>query len=172
MSKILIVSYSMTGTTWKAASALAHLCRADRDTIRPLADYRGLVRSLWALWTALTDREPPIEPRRHDPADYDLVVLATPVWAARMASPMRSYIVAHRDRFARVAFLCTQGGSGADRVFESMSALCGQHPVATLALCAPDFTSDGCAAKLERFAAGLGQARPDRREPAMAAMSG
>lgn len=159
MGRILIASYSMTGTTERAAEDLAGRVHAEREIVHTLREREGLARYLWALWGALAGREPLIGATMRDPARYALTVLATPVWAARMSSPMRSYIVERRGRFSRVAFLCTQNGSGAERVFEAMSALSGQRPVATLALSAHDFR-EGMEERLADFARVLEGALP------------
>jgi len=59
-----------------------------------------------------------------NPSDYDLIILGTPVWAHNMCSPLRSYIMAQKERFRAVAVLCTQGGSGAGKVVGDVARLC------------------------------------------------
>jgi multimeric flavodoxin WrbA len=69
-----------------------------------------------------------------NPANYDLVVIGTPVWFWSLSSPMRSWMEQNVVRRGRVAFFCTMGGSGARRVFATMARLIDRQPVATLAL--------------------------------------
>jgi hypothetical protein len=77
---------------------------------------------------------PWIQPARHPPGDYALVIVGTPVWAWNMAGPVRSYLHRYADRCRRVAFFCTYGGVGADKVLADMQRLCGRRALATLAL--------------------------------------
>jgi hypothetical protein len=42
--------------------------------------------------------------------------------------------MSRRRRLPQVAFFCTMGGSGAQRVFDAMAAVSGKQPLATLAL--------------------------------------
>ena len=45
-----------------------------------------------------------IQSPQKDPADYDLVVLGTPVWNMSLTPAIRSYITQHTNSFNRVAF--------------------------------------------------------------------
>jgi hypothetical protein len=65
----------------------------------------------------------------------------------------------------RVAFFCTMGGSGAGRVFATMSELAGSEPAATLALLEKDLAGP-LEDRLDAFVARLhapGPHRPARR---------
>ena len=79
-------------------------------------------------------------PPAYDPSHYDVVVLGTPVWAGNISSPLRSYVAAHKAELRQVAFFCTQGGSGAEKVFPDLQELCGRAPLATLAVSDRDIT--------------------------------
>ena len=51
-----------------------------------------------------------ITPPKHDLSEYALVVVGTPIWAARLSSPVRTYLSQQRESLERVAFFCTQAG--------------------------------------------------------------
>jgi flavodoxin len=134
MKRCLVVYYSRSGRTAKAATAIANGCQADLEQIHYAngRDYRpGVVR---ALWQALSGRRPAIAAPRHDPAEYELVVLGTPVWAGRMAAPLRSYIAGQRSGLRRVAAFCTQGGNGGAEVLAAIEELSGRPLQASLTL--------------------------------------
>ena len=86
-----------------------------------------------------------------NPSDYDLIILGTPVWAHNMCSPLRSYIAAQKERFRAVAVLCTQGGSGANKVIGDVAKLCGRTPVASLVLNEGEIKNRQYSAKLDGF---------------------
>jgi flavodoxin len=152
MGRILIVHYSLTGTTRQAADALAEACGADEVEITDAKPRRGPLGALRSVWEALRRTEPPIRTEGSAPAPGDLTVLATPVWAGRMASPMRSWLAANRRSLGRVAFLATEGANGAEGAFKGMSDVSGKAPEATLILTAKDVESGADADKIARFA--------------------
>lgn len=77
-----------------------------------------------------------------------------------MASPVRTYLMRHRRQLRRVAYFCTYGGSGQDKVLSDMAQLCGQPALGTLALRDKDITSTRHRDALTRFAQGLKSGYP------------
>jgi flavodoxin len=144
VTKTLIAYHSRSGYTRRVAESLARRLRADTEEIGVIGDRQGLLGYARCALEALGETTPAIGLPRRTAAEYDLVVIGTPVWFWALSSPVRSYIMEERRNFARVAFFCTMGGSGAERAFATMAALCGKEPVATLAL--TDARIDGGAA--------------------------
>jgi len=132
--KTLIVYHSRSGYTRRVAESLARRLRADTEEIEVVGERPGILGYARCALEALGEVTPAIRLPRRAPADYDLVVIGTPVWFWALSSPVRSYIMEERRNFGRVGFFCTMGGSGAERAFGTMAALCGREPVATLAL--------------------------------------
>ena len=134
MSRTLVVYHSRTGYTRSVALDLAGRLGADLDVIRIVQPMHGPVGYALCALEALAGLAPALRRQDKDPADYDLVVLGTPVWFWSLASPVRSWLEAYGRRGRRFAFFCTMGGSGSGRVFAAMRELTGHAPVATLAL--------------------------------------
>jgi hypothetical protein len=91
-----------------------------------------------------------LEPPVRDPTRYDLVVIGTPIWVDAVASPVRSYLEAHRNELVRVAFFCTCGRAGDRRTFGQMAELCGLAPIATLSV--RDTMIEDCGLGVAQFA--------------------
>jgi flavodoxin len=134
MSKTLIVYHSRTGYTRRIARHLADRLGADLDEIRIVQPMHGVLGYAACAIETMAGLAPALRPMRHKPADYDLVIVGTPVWFWSLASPVRSWLETFGHRGKRFAFFCTMGGSGATRVFEAMKELTGREPLATLAL--------------------------------------
>ncbi|WP_042429135.1 flavodoxin family protein [Comamonas granuli] len=134
MGRILIVYYSRTGHTKRLAQELARRCDADLERIGERGSRRGAGGYLRSSVEAMLGWRPPLKPARHNPRDYDLVILGTPVWFWNMSSPMRAWIHRHRDDLTQVAMFCTYGGSGYTDALDGMERLCGHAAVARLAL--------------------------------------
>ncbi|MCP1375264.1 flavodoxin family protein [Dyella lutea] len=158
--RILLAYYSMTGHTRDIAEELRSALQADVEEIREPHPRRGLRGVLRALFDAVLRREPPIGTPRHDPAVYDLLAMGGPVWAGRMASPLRSYARQLAERAPRVAFFCTEGGRGAEQAFDDLGRLCGKIPEATLVVDAQHLPPGLHLDTLQRFVAKLGRERP------------
>ena len=162
MSPILVVYYSRSGNTQTIARQLARACKADLEPIvdaSPRNQITGYVRS---AYEAALHKPGAIQRAKHDPAKYDLVIIGTPVWCWNMASPVRTYLLRHRRQLRRVAYFCTYGGSGQEKVLGDMVQLCGRPALGTLALCDKDITTTRHRDALTRFAQGLKAGYPPR----------
>jgi flavodoxin len=157
--RVLLAYYSMTGHTRELVQELRSALDADVEEIHEPQTRRGFSGVLRALYDATLRREPPIESPRRDPASYDVLAIGGPVWAARMASPLRSYAHRHAGRAQRVAFFCTEGGRGEREAFDDLAKLCGKTPEATLAVDAKHLPPETHRDALHHFVATL-QATP------------
>jgi flavodoxin len=131
--KTLVVYYSRTGFTSAVAKRIARDCNADLLSIRSIKTRRGIGGYLRSSLEAVLHARAGIRSTTLR-SNYDLVVIGTPVWFGNMSSPVRAFIQQHQPAFKRLAFFCTYGGSGADKVLHDMEALCGIHPIAKVGL--------------------------------------
>lgn len=134
--KVLLVFYSRTGATRKAAVALQNALGCEIEEITEVDSERrkGFLGYLRSFFEGIGQRSAQILPTRKNPGDYDLVVLGTPVWGSSVSSPLRAYLDQNRGRFKDVAFFLTHGGSGTEAVLREMQELSQRVPLATLAL--------------------------------------
>jgi len=161
MSRTLIVYHSRSGHTRRVARTLAVRLAADVEEIRIVQPLEGPLGYAMCAIEAIAGLAPALRSAARDPADYDLVVVGTPVWFWSLSSPMRSWLERHPLKGRRFAFFCTMGGSGAARAFTMMKQLAGGKPVATLAL-TDDEIDAGARAKLDAFVSEL-RTGPGRR---------
>ena len=152
MGGTLVVFYSRTGTTRKAAEALAQAGGWDLAEIVDEATRTGRRGPLRSVIETLFRLKPRVRYLGHDPGLYDLVIIATPVWASSIASPVRSFLTQYRVRLKRVAFLCTLMGSGAETAQKRFASACSKVPIDALALTSSEVQSGSHAARIESFA--------------------
>lgn len=140
--KTLVVFYSSSGNTRRAGQEIAAQLGADVEDIQEVkprhldinepGGIRKLVGIILAGAEANMGRSVPILPAAHNPGDYDLIVLGTPIWGGGLTGPVRSYIAAHRGQFKAVAFFSTcQGTEPTTKCFGQMQQACGQAARAT-----------------------------------------
>ncbi|MEZ5817654.1 MAG: NAD(P)H-dependent oxidoreductase [Hyphomicrobiaceae bacterium] len=132
--RTLVLFYSLTGTTRTAATALARELGADIEEIRCDRYQTGF----WGFWRAAADswrkRRPAIHALAHDPARYDAVVLAGPIWAFSPAPPLLAVIDRERLRLPKVAWLLTHGGSAGERSLALLNEVFGRKAVAAVVI--------------------------------------
>jgi len=161
MRSCLVVCYSRTGLTARLGREIADSCGGDFELIREQRDRSGPLGFLASIWDAIRHKHPAILEPTRDARDYALVILGSPVWAGRVASPMRSYILAHRERFQRIELFCTMGGRGGGDALAEMAALCGKTPVAQVAITDAEIEHDSYHGKLSPLVQGSRTVRAD-----------
>ena len=134
MSKILVVYFSRTGTTENVATAIAHELGCDIERIAEDRSRAGIIGWLRSGYEATRGKVGPIHAPRLNPADYDLVVIGTPIWNQSPSTPIVSYVRTHRKSLAAVAFFCTCDGRGEEAVFAKLAHETGIDPLAVLGL--------------------------------------
>lgn len=160
-SKILIVFYSHTGTGRHVAQMLARMQEWPRgEVVDADARHGGFGR-----WRCIVDsmlrRQSAIRYKGPSLIGYDAAVLIAPIWAWRMASPMRSFVIANREALRDVALISVMDKSGAENAEAELAHLLGRKPVMAAAFLTHEVRDGTCAAQLQSFASAL-QAAEDR----------
>lgn len=155
MNKILITYYSRSGNTEQVAKELATLCDADLDPIRATKDNDKGWRFIRTLFQTGRQSCSTIEPSDHNPQNYDLVIIGTPVWMSNLSSIARAYLRSHVTQFKNVAFFCTEGRTGENKVFQQMKDEVDQLPIATLVVKEFELKDKSYLAKLSSFSDSL-----------------
>lgn len=150
MAKILVVTYSRTGSTVCFGQELASFLRADVERIQETEHRIGSVGYMVSALEALAKGLPTIR-TRNDPSRYDVVVVGTPVWAGNMASPIRSYLTLHRAQLRHVAFFAVMGGRGAEQVVREMKFLTHADDAPSCTLTQSEVAAMGFSSKLTNF---------------------
>ena len=137
MSDILCLYYSRTGKTKKAMEEIAAALDAELVSFTDGEDYSGLGGFLWAGKTAMRRKTLPIEPYETEKplSDYRLVILGTPIWAGRCASPVRGLLKRRGLELERVAYVLTRGGNRRyDEVCAQMDGYTAREHVLSVSL--------------------------------------
>jgi flavodoxin len=151
--RTLVAFYSMSGSTRAIANEIRDRVHAHVEEIAEPRRRRGLAGMARGLLDTLLQRPAEIRAASKDPAQYDLLLLGGPVWAGRMAGPVRAYASRYGSRAAHVAFFCTEAGTDAETAFRDLRQLCAQAPEATLAVDLHCLAPDSHRADLDQFVA-------------------
>lgn len=113
MSDILCVYYSRTGKTETAMTDIARALDAELVKIEDGQDrsgWRGYLRSGMEAMSRKTCEILPLETER-PLNEYRLVIVGTPAWAGRCASPVKAFIKNNVDSLPLVSCVVTRSGS-------------------------------------------------------------
>jgi flavodoxin len=144
MDRILIVFYSYSGVSRRAANFLAShrgWALGEITEERPRSGAWGGVR---CVIDSLLHRRPRIRYEGPNPADYATVVIVSPLWMGQMAAPMRSFLSQNAIRVRRVAQIPTMNASGASNAEREAAHLLHRTPVYTASFYSHDI-EDGSA---------------------------
>ena len=108
--KSLIVFYSRTGNARFVAETIAAQIGADTEEIVDLKKRGGALGFIGSGSDARLGKETEIAPTQRSPADYDLVIVGTPVWAGRPTPAITSYLKKNDLSGKKVAVFYVQGG--------------------------------------------------------------
>lgn len=130
-NNVLIGYYSLTGNTARVARDLAARLHAEVESIQDPTQGPGRLRTLVGAFNAWRKKPTRIAPLRHDPADYAVTIVGTPVWMGAMTPAVRGYLMQIAGRARSVAFFVTSGGTGVEKVLPSVEALAGHKVIAS-----------------------------------------
>ncbi len=112
MANILCVYYSRTGQTEALMQEIAQeLGGCEMVKLSDGIDRSGIFGWLRSGMDAMARHIPPVEkPETNLPlADYDLVIIGSPVWAGRCSSPVRSFLLQFGEELQEAAYVITRG---------------------------------------------------------------
>lgn len=137
--KSLVVYYSMSGNCEMVAEKIKELAGADVLRIDPEKAFpdSGFKKFFWGGKSAVMGDTPALKPYEFDAALYDCVIIGFPVWASRMAPPLKTFVADNLEvlKGKKVASFACQGGSGAERAFAQLCGMLGRDSLdATLVL--------------------------------------
>jgi len=158
--KVLVVYYTSSGNTRKVAQVLATNLNADLEEIQPVQRVDANIKGKGSrnfgnmgrvVFAGKLKRTVALQENEYDPADYDLVVVGTPVYANTLPAEPRTYLADHKGQLKSVAFFCTGEDPNNAHIFDLMADACGQAPKAIQPFHAPKVMEDDFMPDVDRF---------------------
>ena len=135
--KTLLVCYTRTGNSKFAAETIAAELGADMEEVVDLKNRKGRLAFLSAGRDAMQGKLTEIEQTTKNPLDYDLIVIAQPVWAGSPTPAIRTYLKKNDLSGKKVALFFSDGSYKA--VEKTKAILPNSTFVGELALPAKEF---------------------------------
>ena len=130
--RAVVVYYSRTGNTKIAAEAIAKGLGCDIEEILDQKKRKGLVGTAGAYLNPKA--ETTIQEMRHDPMDYDVVIVGTPIWWYTVTPAVIAFLKKYKGQLKKAAFFYTCDADAKIKAFEDMQEHVGMAPASTLAL--------------------------------------
>lgn len=117
MKKILVTYYSNTGNTKKIAEEISKNLNADIDRIVVKGKHMPFQKKFEMEY-------------KKNPANYDLIIVGTPVWAFGPSPCIKKYLTENKNKIKKIALFCTHAGI-IGKTLPKMKEV-SKEPIATL----------------------------------------
>lgn len=119
-----VIFHSYSGITRSLAQKIKNACNADLIEVMPKKSYNPITVYMVGGYRAMREALDPIEQKRIDVTGYDLVILATPVWAGKPTPAMNSAIQALKGHEKKKVILVATCKSQAGKALEILKNKC------------------------------------------------
>ena len=110
--KTLIIYFSHRGSTKFVVDEVAKILGADIERIEPVEPLKksGVFLYVKGGYEAMRKKSPEIETTKYNPNDYELIILAAPVWANTYPAYFRTYFRDNEIKNKKIALIGTYDG--------------------------------------------------------------
>ena len=129
--QVLVVYYSLTGNTARVARDLGTRLDADIESIQDKGHGLGALGQLTAAFDAWRKAPAKIETLQHNPAEYAITVVGSPVWTWQMTPAVRAYLKETSGKINNAVFFVTSGDTEIGKILPSLEAAARQKAVAS-----------------------------------------
>jgi flavodoxin len=132
--KSLVVYYSRSGKTEDIARIIAKKLSSEIEEIDDHKNRKGLLGFINSGNEAYLQRTIPIKKLKKDPAQYELLIVGTPIWAGNMSTPILSFFKEYKEKINKFAFFATCLGSDLNKILLYIEHIIPQKPIAVMSI--------------------------------------
>lgn len=124
--KTLIVYYSFTRNNELLAKTIQQRLNCDIYRIEEVTKRTGFK----ILLDLILDRTPRIKPHPNSVSAYEQCIFVAPIWAGRIASPLKTFLLQEKDHIKRYSFItvCSGAPQQKEKLAKSLTGLLGKEP--------------------------------------------
>ncbi len=138
--KTLIVYYSFTHNNELLAKAIQKRLNCDIYRIEETRKRNGLT----ILFDLVFNRTPKIKAYPYFLSAYDQCIFIAPIWAGKIASPLKAFLLEEKHHINRYAFITVCGGAPKqkEKLIEGLTKLLEQRPGSVVELWVNDLLQE------------------------------
>jgi hypothetical protein len=137
--RTLVVYFTQGSATRQVAEDLAAIFGARIERIVEKKSRVGIFGFIGAGADSSVGASTPIQTPVLDPASFDRVIVCTPVWAWRLAPPVRTWLSLMRGRLPDCAYVVVSGNTAPAKIIPMMVKASGKEPRAIAGFVQDDF---------------------------------
>lgn len=120
--KSIVVFYSLDGNTRMIAQTIAEEIKAALLELKPKKEIpkKGFPKFFWGGKSVVFHEQPKLQNEFPDFAEYDTVLIGTPIWAGSFSAPINTFLKTRNLEGKQVAFFACHAGGGTDKCFENL----------------------------------------------------
>ena len=126
---ILTVYYTRSGNTERVVKKIHESLGGDMELISEPKNRKGILGWLRSGGQNSRREVAEINPSKYDPSEYDLVILASPIWAGAVSAPMRGYMVGNKEKLDRTAVFLSNDSGDVEKAFAEIYEILGKPPL-------------------------------------------
>ena len=127
--RVLTVYVTRTGNTDRVARKVYEDLGGSIELITEKTNRKGIIGWMKTGRQNSTRAVGEINPTEYDPSAYDLVVLASPVWAGSVSAPMRGYMTLNAGKLTRTAVFLSNDSGDVEDAFAEIRGILPNNPV-------------------------------------------
>lgn len=137
--KALIIYYSLEGNVKLLSETIANEIGADILSLKLKQEIKAgsFMKYFWGGKQVVMKETPELESINLNIADYDLIILGTPVWASNYAPAIRSFLFNHEIINKKVALFCSHESGPGKTLINLQDALPNNIIIKTIDFFAP-----------------------------------
>ncbi|KAF0092453.1 MAG: flavodoxin [Fusobacteria bacterium] len=151
--KSIIIYYTLEGNTKYTAETLAKILDSDLLELTPTKPIKslGFSKYIWGGKQVVMNQKPNLKPYKYNPDQYDLTILAAPIWASHFA-PVFSTFLRDNTISGNIALIGCNEGGGCTKAFNILEQqLKNNKIIGTLDLMSPLKNKEETLGKLKEF---------------------
>ena len=137
--KTLIVYYSFSGNNELLAKKLQSLLNCQ---IMKISEHKKRTNFSIVL-DILLKRTPKLNPPTLQITDYEYIIFVAPIWAGKIASPLKAFIKSLDEKIIKYSFISLCGSRDNGNVASELTSLTGRKPFKLLEIAANDLAPAG-----------------------------
>ena len=132
--RYLTVYVTRTGNTERVARKVFETLGGNIELITEPVNRKGIIGWMRSGGQNSRREAAEIDPTQYNPSDYDLVILASPVWAGAVSAPMRGYMTQNAGKLVKTAVFLSNDSGDVTEAFAEIHKLLPNRPVVEEAL--------------------------------------
>lgn len=126
MERTALIYYSLNGHTHFVAQKISKQLDCPKIRLKLKKEFSTTSKFLqyfWAGKSSVFKDKPPLANKEIDLSPYDTLIIATPVWAGNLSSPVRSFLASYAIEGKQIHLVATTSGGAFEKCFASMRLL-------------------------------------------------